>query len=79
LSTSGEFRKGNDVEYIGAMKTPYGLQVIETCLTCPLSAERLFCDLSRSAIEGLDAISSSATYPKGAILFVEARNRAASS
>jgi CRP/FNR family transcriptional regulator len=33
--------------------------------------ERLFCDLSRPAIEGLDAISSSATYPKGAILFVE--------
>ncbi len=33
--------------------------------------DRLFCDLSSRVLEGLDAISSSATYPKGAILFVE--------
>ncbi len=54
-----------------AMKTPYGLEVIESCLTCPLTTERLFCHLSKPALAGLDAISSSATYPKGAILFVE--------
>jgi CRP/FNR family transcriptional regulator, cyclic AMP receptor protein len=53
------------------MKTPYGLQVIESCLTCPMMKDRLFCDLSSRVLEGLDAISSSATYPKGAILFVE--------
>jgi CRP/FNR family transcriptional regulator len=53
------------------MKTPYGLQVIESCLVCPVHKDRLFCDLSRTAIEGLDEISSSATYPKGAVLFVE--------
>jgi CRP/FNR family transcriptional regulator, cyclic AMP receptor protein len=54
-----------------AMKTPYGLEIIESCLTCPLQRERLFCSLSPPALAGLDAISSSATYPKGAILFVE--------
>lgn len=54
-----------------SMKTPYGLQVIESCLTCPMFKERLFCNLPQPALEGLDAISSSATYPKGAILFVE--------
>jgi CRP/FNR family cyclic AMP-dependent transcriptional regulator len=54
-----------------AMKTPYGLQVIENCLTCPLVKERIFCDLPRPVISALDAISSSATYPKEAILFVE--------
>jgi CRP/FNR family cyclic AMP-dependent transcriptional regulator len=53
------------------MKTPYGLQVIESCLTCPLVKERIFCDLPRSVMAALDAISSSATYPKDAILFVE--------
>jgi CRP/FNR family transcriptional regulator, cyclic AMP receptor protein len=53
------------------MKTPYGLQIIESCLTCPLKRDELFCDLSRPALEGLDAISSSATYPKGAFLFIE--------
>ncbi|HXL23554.1 MAG TPA: Crp/Fnr family transcriptional regulator [Candidatus Dormibacteraeota bacterium] len=53
------------------MKTPYGLQVIESCLTCPLVKERIFCDLPRHVIATLDAISSSATYPKNAVLFVE--------
>lgn len=53
------------------MKTPYGLQLIETCIACPVHSERLFCNLSQHAREGLDAISSSATYPKGAVLFVE--------
>jgi CRP/FNR family cyclic AMP-dependent transcriptional regulator len=57
-----------------AMKTPYGLQVIESCLTCPVMKNRLFCNLPRRALEGLDAISSSATYPKGAILFVEGQD-----
>jgi CRP/FNR family cyclic AMP-dependent transcriptional regulator len=53
------------------MKTPYGLEVIENCLTCPLHKDRLFCNLAPAALAGLDAISFSATYPKGAILFVE--------
>lgn len=53
------------------MKTPYGLAIIEDCLSCPMHKDHLFCDLSSAALQGLDAISSSATYPKGAILFVE--------
>lgn len=54
-----------------AMKTPYGLQVIESCLACPMMQDRLFCNLPQNTLKGLDEISSSATYPKGAILFVE--------
>jgi len=57
-----------------AMKTPYGLQVIESCLTCPLIKERIFCDLPRPVTAALDAISSSATYPKNAVLFVEGQD-----
>jgi len=53
------------------VKTPYGLQVIEDCLTCPLVKEHIFCNLPRPVLTALDAISSSATYPKDAILFVE--------
>jgi CRP/FNR family transcriptional regulator, cyclic AMP receptor protein len=56
------------------MKTPYGLQVIESCLTCPILKDHLFCDLSSQTLRDLDAISSSATYPKGAILFVEGQS-----
>src|SRR5271170_5548013 len=53
------------------MKTPYGLTVIEDCIACPMLKDRLFCNLPRAALEGLDAISSAATYPRGAVLFVE--------
>jgi CRP/FNR family cyclic AMP-dependent transcriptional regulator len=52
-------------------KAPYGLEIIESCLTCPLREDRLFCDLGPAALQGLESISSSATYPKGAVLFVE--------
>ncbi len=53
------------------MNTPYGLEVIEDCIACPLLKDRVFCNLPNDALAGLDAISSTATYPKGAILFVE--------
>lgn len=64
-------RKWRIVPAASASKTPYGLQVIESCLACPLETKDVFCDLPPSVLEGLDAISSSATYPKGAVLFVE--------
>ena len=54
-----------------SMKTPYGLQVIEDCLSCPMLKDRIFCDLPRPVLAGLDAISSPATYPEDAVLFVE--------
>lgn len=53
------------------MKTPYGLEIIENCLTCPLHQDRLFCDLRPEALAGLDSISAPNIYPKGAVLFVE--------
>jgi CRP/FNR family cyclic AMP-dependent transcriptional regulator len=56
------------------MNTPYGLEVIEDCIACPLLKDRVFCNLGKDALAGLDAISSSATYPKDAILFVEGQD-----
>jgi CRP/FNR family transcriptional regulator len=53
--------------------TPYGLRVIESCVTCPHRAERLFCNLSPEAVQKLSKITSRATYPKGAVLFVESQ------
>ena len=52
-------------------RTPYGLEIIENCLTCPHRQERLFCNLSDGAVKRLASITSSAAYPKGATLFVE--------
>ncbi|HTQ97679.1 MAG TPA: Crp/Fnr family transcriptional regulator [Candidatus Acidoferrum sp.] len=53
------------------MKTPYGLRVIEDCVACPVHKDRVFCNLPQGALAGLDAISSTATYPRGSVLFVE--------
>jgi CRP/FNR family cyclic AMP-dependent transcriptional regulator len=64
-------RKRETIQGANPTKTPYGLQVIESCLNCPMRQERFFCNLSPRAVQSLAAISSSATYPKGAVLFVE--------
>ena len=53
------------------MKAPYGLEIIESCLSCPHRADRLFCNLPPTAVQGLAAITSPSSYPKGATLFVE--------
>lgn len=53
------------------MRSPYGLDIIESCLTCKLRGDYLFCNLSPPALQALEAIKSTATYPKGAVLFVE--------
>jgi len=37
------------------VKGPYALQIIESCLTCPLAKEQIFCDLPRPALAALDA------------------------
>ena len=53
------------------MRAPYGLEIIESCLSCPHREERLFCNLSGPAVQKLASITSPASYPKGATLYVE--------
>jgi CRP/FNR family transcriptional regulator, cyclic AMP receptor protein len=53
------------------MRAPYGLEIIENCISCPYKQDRLFCNLSPEAVKRLDEITTSATYPKGATLFVQ--------
>jgi len=53
------------------MRAPYGLEIIENCLACPHREERLFCNLPEPSVRALTTITSSASYPKGATLFVE--------
>jgi CRP/FNR family cyclic AMP-dependent transcriptional regulator len=54
-----------------SMRAPYGLEIIESCITCPHREERVFCNLSPAAVEHLSTITSPSLYPKGATLFVE--------
>ena len=53
------------------MPSPYGLNIIDNCITCPVKEEHLFCNLSAAALSQLNEIKCTATYPKSALLFVE--------
>src|SRR5581483_11305489 len=54
-----------------AVLSPYGLDIIESCFTCKLRADRLFCDLPTGALQAFESIKYATAYPKGAVLFVE--------
>ena len=56
------------------MRFPYGMQIIESCLSCTLKKDHLFCNLPPEALRSLEAIRSTATYPKGTVLFVEGQS-----
>src|ERR1700694_5926107 len=56
------------------MRAPYGLEIIESCLSCPHREDRLFCNLPPPAVQSLAAFTSAAAYPKGATLFVEGQS-----
>jgi CRP/FNR family transcriptional regulator, cyclic AMP receptor protein len=53
------------------VRTPYGLNILDNCVTCPTRGEHLFCNLSLRAGQRLNEIKSTAVYPKGAMLFIE--------
>jgi len=51
--------------------SPYGLEIVESCLTCKLRADKIFCNLPHATVQALEAIKYTTAYPKGAVLFVE--------
>src|SRR6202142_3681193 len=53
------------------MRSPYGLNILDDCVSCPVREEHLFCNLSRPALQKLNEIKSTAIYPKSAVLFIE--------
>ena len=53
------------------MLSPYGMEIVESCITCKLRAERIFCDLPASALQTFENIKYATAYPQGAVLFVE--------
>ena len=53
------------------MLSPYGMEIVESCLACKLRADRIFCDLPATALQTLENIKYVAAYPEGAVLFVE--------
>jgi CRP/FNR family transcriptional regulator len=53
------------------MRAPYGLEIIENCVTCPHREDRFFCNLPPAGVKRLSEITAASSYPKGATLFVE--------
>ena len=53
------------------MRAPYGLNILDNCLACPVREEHLFCNLPPAAVQKLNDIKSTAVYPKSAMLFIE--------
>jgi CRP/FNR family cyclic AMP-dependent transcriptional regulator len=62
---------GQVPDKVAEMNTPYGLEIVDSCLTCKLRKEHWFCGLSRDVLKMLSAASHLSTYPGGAVLFVE--------
>jgi CRP/FNR family cyclic AMP-dependent transcriptional regulator len=53
------------------MLSPYGMEVVESCITCKLRADRLFCNLPPATLQTFENIKFATAYPPGAVLFVE--------
>jgi CRP/FNR family transcriptional regulator len=47
------------------------MEIVESCLTCKLRADGIFCDLPPAALQSFENIKFATAYPQGAVLFVE--------
>ncbi|MFZ0772804.1 MAG: Crp/Fnr family transcriptional regulator [Candidatus Sulfotelmatobacter sp.] len=72
-------QEDNGTEYKGrpistkeaGMRTPYGLDVIESCMGCKASCDGFFCRFSPAVLRSVDGASYHSVMPSGAVLFVE--------
>jgi CRP/FNR family transcriptional regulator, cyclic AMP receptor protein len=54
-----------------SMRTPYGLEIIESCMSCKARREGFFCHFSPPVLRSIDDVSRHTNMPAGALLFVE--------
>ena len=54
-----------------AMGSPYGMELVEDCLSCKLCAEGFFCHLPKSVMQAFQPLKFTLAYPAGATLFAE--------
>lgn len=53
------------------MRSPYGLNILDNCTTCPVRRDHLFCNLSPLPAQRLNEIKAIGIYPKRSMLFTE--------
>jgi CRP/FNR family transcriptional regulator len=76
------FPKDDDTEYRehtgflkeAGMRTPYGFDIIESCMGCKVIQEGCFCRFSPTVQRAIDSISYHSVMPSGALLFVEGQS-----
>jgi CRP/FNR family transcriptional regulator, cyclic AMP receptor protein len=56
------------------MIAPYGLRILDNCVSCPVKEVRPFCNLPLPAAQRLNEIKSTAVYSKGTMLFLEGQH-----
>ncbi len=54
-----------------AMNTPYGLEIVENCLSCNLRKDCAFCNFSPEVLKHFNSLGRISILPGGAVLFVE--------
>lgn len=69
IETDQGYRQNPTTE--AGMRTPYGLEIIESCMGCKASRDGFFCRLSAPVMRAVDMISHHTVMPEGALLFVE--------
>lgn len=65
----GEDRGSSTME--ANMRTPYGLEIIESCMSCKANRDGFFCRFSPAVLRSVDEVSHHTIMPAGALLFVE--------
>ncbi len=53
------------------MHSPYGMKLVEDCLSCKLCSEGFFCHLPKPVMETFQPLKFTLVHPPGATLFVE--------
>jgi CRP/FNR family transcriptional regulator len=71
IRQSAEFRSPIRTNEVQEMNTPYGLEIIESCVSCKLRKDKWFCGFSSDTLKSFSNSSHLSTYPGGALLFVE--------
>ncbi|HSS96329.1 MAG TPA: Crp/Fnr family transcriptional regulator [Terriglobales bacterium] len=71
IRQSPEFKTPIRTNEVQEMNTPYGLEIIESCVSCKLRKDKWFCGFSSETLKAFSGSSHLSTYPGGALLFVE--------
>jgi CRP/FNR family cyclic AMP-dependent transcriptional regulator len=52
-------------------QTPYGMEIVDNCATCPLQKKGFFCSMSNDSLAAFEKVKFTSAYPADALLFVE--------